>query len=156
MSTIEDRYRHAPDAVQIREPVRMTVKATRPVTESTEPIMVRIRVMRQAARGMARALFILALGICGGIALAMLWPREASAQAPQCLPYGKMLEYLSTRYREKLTGLGMISPNAIVQLFASEAGTWTILAIGRDGQACVMSSGTGWEQLPTPEKGRPA
>jgi hypothetical protein len=89
----------------------------------------------------------------------LFWPREVKAQptgAPQCAPYGRMTEYLSATFKEKLAGIGIVNPRAIMQLFVAPSGTWTILAVGIDGRACVMASGQGWEQMPPPETGEPS
>ena len=41
--------------------------------------------------------------------------------------------------------MGLIDPTAVVEVFVSEAGTFTILASGTDGTSCILASGEGWD-----------
>ena len=42
-----------------------------------------------------------------------------------------------------------------MQLFAAEAGTWTILLVTPEGMACLLASGTDFEAV-IPPAGEPA
>ena len=39
----------------------------------------------------------------------------------------------------------MINGSAVIEVFVSENGSWTILATGTDGKSCVLSAGEGCE-----------
>ena len=65
-------------------------------------------------------------------------------QAPKCGPHAAMKEGLLKRYKESRRGLGLISPTAVMEMYFSEAGTWTVLITDISGNSCVASSGTYW------------
>ena len=68
----------------------------------------------------------------------------APVQRPNCGPHAEMKEGLQTRYKESRRGLGLISPTAVMEVYFSEAGTWTVLITDISGNSCVASSGTFW------------
>lgn len=64
--------------------------------------------------------------------------------APNCGPHAEMKEGLLKRHKESRRGLGLISPTAVMEMYFSEAGTWTVLITDISGNSCVASSGTFW------------
>jgi hypothetical protein len=48
-------------------------------------------------------------------------------------------------FNEEITAVGLVDQNAMVEIFASEGGSWTIIATGTDGLSCILSAGEGWE-----------
>lgn len=75
-----------------------------------------------------------------------------TAQAPAqdvtqefCGARTEMVQSLSDKYREAPTAVGQVNGDAVIEVFVSDKGTWTILATGTDGQSCVVSAGENWE-----------
>ncbi len=62
-----------------------------------------------------------------------------------CADRAAMVKSLSDTYRENPTAVGQIDGNAVIEIFVSEKGSWTILATRTDGKSCVVSAGEGWE-----------
>jgi hypothetical protein len=56
-----------------------------------------------------------------------------------------MVKSLSDKFKENPAALGQIDGSAVVEIFVSDNGTWTILATGTDGKSCVLSAGEGFE-----------
>jgi hypothetical protein len=52
---------------------------------------------------------------------------------------------LERHFDENITAVGLVDDNAVVEIFVSNSGTWTIIATGTDGMSCVLSAGEGWE-----------
>ena len=52
---------------------------------------------------------------------------------------------LEQHFQENVTAVGMVDDNAVVEIFVSDSGTWTIIATGTDGTSCVLSAGEGWQ-----------
>jgi hypothetical protein len=77
------------------------------------------------------------------IALALASP-AAAQQPPNCGPYAQVVAQLAEKYHETRRGMG-IAGQAIAELYASDAGTWTFLVTLPDGRACAMAMGEGWE-----------
>lgn len=62
-----------------------------------------------------------------------------------CGSRNEMVRSLADQFRENPTAVGVINGNAVLEVFVSEDGSWTILATGTDGRSCVLSAGQGWE-----------
>jgi hypothetical protein len=62
-----------------------------------------------------------------------------------CADRAEMVKSLADRFKENPAAMGQIDGNAVVEVFVSSNGTWTILATGTDGRSCVLSAGEGWE-----------
>lgn len=75
-----------------------------------------------------------------------------SAQAAQhavCGDRAKLIEGLKKRYKEVPVALGISQRNTeAIEIFASEAGTWTVVMTMSSGVACVMAAGHSWQDLP--------
>ncbi len=75
-------------------------------------------------------------------------PRQASdtlAQMDTCGARNEIVKNLSAQFKEAPEAVGMVDQSAVVEVFVSDAGTWTIIATGTDGNSCVLSAGEGWE-----------
>ena len=78
------------------------------------------------------------------------WTLPATAQQQQlaCANRDEMVNTLSSRYREAPRAIGLASPSAIIEVFTSKSGTWTILLTKPDGASCIVSAGDNWEESP--------
>ena len=56
-----------------------------------------------------------------------------------------LVEKLSNEFKENQAAVGMLHDTAILEVFVSEQGSWTILATGTDGRSCVLAAGRDWE-----------
>lgn len=84
----------------------------------------------------------------------LLLASHASA-ATRCAPREAIIKALQDKFQETERAVGIASQTALMEVFASKAGTWTIILSGVDGLACVIASGTSYEEMP-PEKGEKA
>ena len=62
-----------------------------------------------------------------------------------CAERTDMIKSLADQFKENPAAVGVINPNAVIEVFVSQDGSWTILATGTDGKSCVLSAGVGWE-----------
>lgn len=69
----------------------------------------------------------------------------ASAQSPTCAPHAAVVQSLAEQYREKSQSIGVVDSKTVIEVFVSDAGTWTIIATDTNGKSCVLSAGEGWE-----------
>lgn len=67
------------------------------------------------------------------------------AQAPACGSHDVVVQSLADKFREKPQSVGVINDDTVLEVFVSDAGTWTILVTDTDGQSCIMSAGEGWD-----------
>lgn len=68
-----------------------------------------------------------------------------ASAAAFCADRNEMVKSLSDKFKESPAALGQINGSAVIEVFVSEKGTWTILATGTDGKSCVLSAGEGWQ-----------
>jgi len=74
---------------------------------------------------------------------------DQSAEISNCGPRDEIVAQLGSVFQEAPSGMGMIDPTAVVEVFVSNAGTFTILASGTDGNSCILASGEGWDAAVT-------
>ena len=95
------------------------------------------------------ATVLTALAFCG----VLLASEEASAQMA-CADHGKITGNLKREFNESRKAMGLTMTGQLVEIFAGESGSWTILLVTPDGTACSLSAGENWVWV---EKGpRPA
>lgn len=77
--------------------------------------------------------------------VAAVAPASAADGQNLCGARVDIVSKLSSHYKELPAAVGMVDKNAVLEIFVSNDGTWTIIATGTDGNSCVLSSGEGWE-----------
>lgn len=80
-------------------------------------------------------------------AVSSLAVAPASAQQVKCAPRDAVLERLGTRYSEAPVGVGVTQQGALVEVLASDGGTWSIVISTPDGLSCLVAAGDGWRSL---------
>ena len=81
-------------------------------------------------------------------ALVAAHPAPARAQAQTvCGERTKFLEHLGKSYAESPVAMGLASNGSILEVLASEKGTWTIIITMPNGVSCVVASGEAWEEV---------
>ncbi|WP_265517800.1 hypothetical protein [Nitratireductor luteus] len=78
-------------------------------------------------------------------------PLAAQAQGLRCGQRGDIVSYLGELFNEKQHGYGIVGNRAIIELFVSPRGTWSILVSRTDKQTCIVAAGHGWESAPVLE-----
>ena len=84
------------------------------------------------------------LAYAAAVAMLPLFSSAAFAAVP-CGARDEIVKKLSEEFKEAPQSVGVVNKDAVVEVFVSENGTWTIIASGTDGQSCVVSSGESWE-----------
>ena len=99
----------------------------------------------------------IALAMTGSFAATAQTPGHAAAVDParveaptsyqdaHCGQRDDIVSKLGQIFQESPMAMGVVNQNAVIEIFVSSEGTWTILATGTDGQSCVVSSGENWE-----------
>ncbi len=62
-----------------------------------------------------------------------------------CGSRNEMVKALHDQFREEAQAVGVVDKDAVIEVFVSHTGTWTILATGTDGNSCLVASGDGWD-----------
>lgn len=70
---------------------------------------------------------------------------------PGCGSRSDILAALESQYGERTVSIGLAEGGVVVEVTASEDGTWTLLGTGPGGVTCIILVGQGWHEV---KKGR--
>ena len=86
------------------------------------------------------------------IPVAMLFTLAASpVAAAQCAPRQDVAAQLSAKYGEVPRAMGLAANGtAVVDVFASDGGSWTITVTTADGRTCLIAAGTAFVAIEYP------
>lgn len=73
---------------------------------------------------------------------------SAAAQTV-CGERGEFIDHLSRNYDEAPVAMGLVSNGSVLEVLASDKGTWTVIVTRPDGMTCVVATGEAWEGIPT-------
>ena len=85
--------------------------------------------------------------VCACVSLIALGSANP-AQAAMCGKRVDFIKALNDKYQESGKALGIAGQVNLVEIFASKAGTWTILVTTPEGRTCIIAAGSSWEDLP--------
>ena len=71
----------------------------------------------------------------------------ASAAAP-CGSHDAVAKSLTTKFKEARRVMGVVNAKAVMEIFMSPQGTWTVLVTDTTGTACIAASGDEWQEVP--------
>lgn len=82
------------------------------------------------------------------VASAILYPGVAASQATlACAKRVDIVAFLD-HLSEKLSAVGKLDPNTIVEIYAAESGNWTMMVSDVSGRSCIILRGDTWESIP--------
>lgn len=79
---------------------------------------------------------------------ALLAAAPVQAQGTQCAPRPEIVKGLADGYGEVPVQIGLGNAGLVVEVFASEQGTWTITVTSPQGMTCLIASGEAWQAAP--------
>lgn len=80
------------------------------------------------------------------LAASMCLPGVAHAQEMRCAAREQVITFLVERLGEDRRAMGLTGRGAVMELFASAQGAWTITISLPDGRTCLLASGDGYEE----------
>jgi len=87
--------------------------------------------------------FLLVSALIGATALAT--PAAFAQQQTTCGPRTQIVDKLDSEFKEHQQAVGYVNDKAVLEVFVSSKGTWTIIATGTDGNSCLLSAGKDWD-----------
>lgn len=90
-----------------------------------------------------------AVQIMAGLVVGMivaLFTVAANAQAV-CAARQDMVDNLKQTYGEQQSSVGISRNGAMVEVFTSPTGTWTIIITRPNGVSCLAATGQNWQQM---------
>lgn len=82
------------------------------------------------------------------VATVAVMPLAAQAQGLRCGERGKVVSLLEEQFKEKQQGFGVVGSRAVIELFVSPEGTWSLLMSRTDRQTCIIAAGHEWDTVP--------
>ena len=88
--------------------------------------------------------------LCAAAAVAGLsfHPLPAMAQDTPCADRSNVVDTLDSQYKESPRAIGLVSKEAVLEIFVSDSGTWTVVVTDPKGMSCVLAAGQSWEEIP--------
>jgi hypothetical protein len=68
--------------------------------------------------------------------------------APQCSNHDKIVDALGNKFKETRRVMGVVNSTAVMEIFMSPQGTWTIVITDTSGISCITASGEEWQDVP--------
>jgi hypothetical protein len=85
------------------------------------------------------------------MALTMMWPTTQARAEAACMKRDVLVKQLVEKYHEKPAGQGIVQGQAVVEVYVSDKGTFTMVTSYANGLACILSVGDSWEVLKRPK-----
>jgi hypothetical protein len=98
---------------------------------------------------------MMTLTVATGAAIVMAGRADAQAQAV-CGSHDQIVAQLGQVYKEEQQSLGLAANGSVIEVFASDAGTWTILITDVNGRTCMAAAGEAWQTMASAEPGEGA
>ena len=68
--------------------------------------------------------------------------------APQCGNHDKIVDALGNKFKETRRVMGVVNSKAVMEIFMSPQGTWTIVITDTSGKSCITAFGEEWQDVP--------
>ncbi len=76
-------------------------------------------------------------------------PHSAASQTMlSCAGRSDVVKFLDRNFTEKLTAVGLINQNSVLEVYAAKSGTWTLVVTDVHGISCILLSGDSWDSMP--------
>ena len=59
-----------------------------------------------------------------------------------------MAKSLTTKFKEARRIMGVVNAKAVMEIFMSPQGTWTVVVTDTRGMACIIATGQDWQEVP--------
>lgn len=92
--------------------------------------------------------FALGFGLGALAVILMLAASKAAHAQKQCGPHALVVASLNGKYQEGQRAAGLINEKAMMEIFVSAKGTWTLIVTNDRGMTCVLAAGEAWEDSP--------
>lgn len=75
------------------------------------------------------------------------------AQVQNCAPHEEVVHALDAKYQERQRAVGLINEEAMMEVYISRQGTWTIVVTDETGLSCILATGEAWDEMPVQSMG---
>ena len=67
---------------------------------------------------------------------------------PQCGDHDKIVDVLGNKFKESRRVMGVVNSKAVMEIFMSPQGTWTMVITDTRGMSCITAAGVEWQDIP--------
>ena len=71
-----------------------------------------------------------------------------ASAATSCGNHDAIAKSLTTKFKEARRAMGVVNARAVMEIYMSPQGTWTVLVTDTTGTACVIATGQDWQEVP--------
>jgi hypothetical protein len=90
----------------------------------------------------------LPLWLAAVAAMLVLVPTQSVAQTIACGKHDAIVAALKSHYQENRQAIGLAATAGVVELYVSDAGSWTMIVTTPAGQTCIAAAGQAWQSTP--------
>jgi hypothetical protein len=65
-----------------------------------------------------------------------------------CGNHDNIAKSLTDKFKEARRVMGVVNPEAVMEIFTSSQGTWTVLVTNTKGVSCIIAAGEAWQDVP--------
>ena len=69
-----------------------------------------------------------------------------------CAKHDALATILDSKFGEQQTGAGLAGKEAMVELYVSKNGTFTLVSTNTQGVSCIVGAGENWEKMEPKER----
>ncbi|MEP6826832.1 MAG: hypothetical protein ABJA10_02020, partial [Aestuariivirga sp.] len=69
-----------------------------------------------------------------------------------CAKHDDLASILDSKFGEQQTGAGLAGKAAMVELYVSKKGTFTLVSTDTQGVSCIVGAGDSWEKVEPKER----
>ena len=89
--------------------------------------------------------------ILTALILGSVFIAPAAVAQPVCGSHNTVSDNLKKTYSEAPVSMGLTTGGGIIEVFASDEGSWTMVITQPNGVSCLIAVGQDWETLPKTE-----
>jgi hypothetical protein len=86
------------------------------------------------------------------VALVALPLANAARAETYCASHDKLATTLQSKFGEQQLGMGLAGKGALVELYVSKEGTFTLVTTDTSGLSCIVGAGDSWEKYDPKEQ----
>jgi len=88
--------------------------------------------------------------ICLTFALTIATAQMLRAAPANCAPHDTVVYRLAEGYAESREVIGLTTDGAVIEVFASDSGSWTLTVTAPGGPTCLVAAGEHYQHLAEP------
>ena len=81
-------------------------------------------------------------------AISLISTAANAEAAPLCGEHDKIVDVLGHKFKETRRVMGVVNAQAVMEMFMSAQGTWTMVITDTRGTACIAAAGRDWQDVP--------